>query len=127
MIQDELRTIVHEAGAAISTNHQDMLLSILDMEKVTVDDIMVPRNELVGINLNDSIADIIDQLTHCQHTRLIVYRENIDNIVGMLHVRRILRILGRKTEFNIDELEKLTNASLSKPHTNLNKIQIIYK
>ena len=126
--QDELRTIVHEAGAAISTNHQDMLLSILDMEKVTVDDIMVPRNELVGINLNDSIADIIGQLTHCQHTRLIVYRENIDNIVGMLHVRRILRILGRKTEFNIDELEKLTNEPYYLPegthlHTQMLKFQ----
>ncbi len=106
--QDELRSIVHEAGAAISSNHQDMLLGILELEKVTVDDIMVPRNELVGIDLDDSIADILEQLTHCQHTRLIVYRENIDNIVGMLHVRRVLRLLGRTKEFNIDELEKLT-------------------
>jgi len=106
--QDELRMIVHEAGAAISSNHQDMLLGILELEKVTVDDIMVPRNELVGIDLNDSVADIIEQLTHCQHTRLIVYRENIDNIVGMLHLRHVLRILGRKTDFTIDELEKLT-------------------
>ena len=102
--QDELRTIVHEAGAAISSNHQDMLLGILDMEKVTVDDIMVPRNELVGINLDDSVADILEQLKHCQHTRLIVYRENMDNIVGMLHVRRILRILGQRAEFNLEEL-----------------------
>jgi Mg2+/Co2+ transporter CorB len=106
--QDELRSIVHEAGAAISSNHQDMLLGILELEKVTVDDIMVPRNELVGIDLDDTIADILEQLTHCQHTRLIVYRENIDNIIGMLHVRRVLRILGRKKEFNIDELENLT-------------------
>ncbi len=106
--QDELRSIVLEAGAAISSNHQDMLLGILELEKVTVDDIMVPRNELVGINLDDSIADILEQLTHCQHTRLIVYRENIDNIVGILHLRRVLRILGRKTDFTIDELEKLT-------------------
>ena len=106
--QDELRSIVHEAGAAISSNHQDMLLGILELEKVTVDDIMVPRNELIGIDLDDSIADILDQLSHCQHTRLIVYRENIDNIVGMLHVRRVLRILSRKKEFIIDELENLT-------------------
>jgi len=106
--QDELRMIVHEAGGAISSNHQDMLISILDMEKITVDDIMVPRNELVGIDLGDSTADILEQLTHCQHTRLIVYRENLDNVVGMLHVRRVLRILDRKTEFNSDELEKLT-------------------
>jgi len=105
--QDELRSIVLEAGAAISSNHQDMLLGILELEKVTVDDIMVPRNELIGIDLDDSIADILEQLSHCQHTRLIVYRENIDNIVGMLHVRRVLRILSRKKEFSIDELENL--------------------
>ena len=79
LTQDELRMIVHEAGAAISSNHQNMLLGILDMEKVTVDDIMVPRNELVGIDLDDSVADILEQLAHCQHTRLIVYRESIDN------------------------------------------------
>jgi len=106
--QDELRMIVHEAGAAISSNHQDMLLGILELEKVSVDDIMVPRNELIGIDLNDSVADILEQLTHCQHTRLIVYRENIDNIVGMLHLRHVLRILGREKDFTINELEKLT-------------------
>jgi len=106
--QDELRMIVLEAGGAISSNHQNMLLGILDMEKVTVDEIMVPRNELVGIDLDDSVADILEQLTHCQHTRLIVYRENMDNVVGMLHVRRVLRILNRKTGFSLDELEKLT-------------------
>ncbi len=108
LTQDELRMIVHEAGAAISSNHQDMLLGILDMEKVTVDDIMVPRNELVGIDLVDSVTDILEQLTHCQHTRLIVYRESIDNVVGILHVRRVLRILTRKTGFSLDELEKLS-------------------
>jgi len=108
LTQDELRMIVHEAGAAISSNHQDMLLGILDMEKVTVDDIMVPRNELVGIDLDDSVADILEQLAHCQHTRLIVYRESIDNVVGMLHVRRVLRILTSKTGFSLDELEKLS-------------------
>ncbi len=106
--QDELRTIVHEAGGVISSNHQKMLLGILDMEKVTVDDIMIPRNELVGINLSDPITDIIEQLTHSQHTRLVVYRENLDNVVGMLHARQVLRILNRGTEFNSDELEKLT-------------------
>lgn len=106
--QEELRTIVNESGVDISRNHQNMLLGILDMEKVTVDDIMVPRNELVGINLDDSITDIIEQLTHCQHTRLIVYRETIDNIIGMLHVRSVLRILNRKSDFNMEELEKMT-------------------
>lgn len=105
--QDELRTIVYEAGATISSNHQDMLLGILDMEKITVDDIMVRRNELAGINLNDPSTDILEQLTYCQHTRLIVYRESIDDIVGILHTRRVLRSLNKNAEINIEDLEKL--------------------
>ncbi len=127
--QDELRSIVHEAGAAISSNHQDMLLGILELEKVTVDDIMIPKNELVGIDLDNSIADILEQLTHCQHTRLIGYRKNIDNVIGMLHARRVLRILSRKKELDIDDLEKLAtepyylpaNTSLHKQMLNFQK------
>ena len=106
--QDELRSIVHEAGTAISTNHQKMLIGILDMEQVTVDDIMLPRGEIAGIDLDDPIADIIDQLTHCQVTRLVVYRGDIDNVVGVLHTRSILRVLSKKTELTTDELEKQT-------------------
>lgn len=106
--QDELRTIVHEAGATISNNHQDMLLSILDMEKVTVNDIIIPRNELVGIDLNATAVDILEQLIHCQYTRLIVYRGSIDNIIGILHVRHVLRILSKQKEFSINALEQLT-------------------
>ena len=126
--QDELRMIVHEAGGTISRSHQDMLLGILDMEKVTVDDIMVPRNELIGIDLDDSAIDILEQLTHCRHTRLIVYRENIDNVVGMLHIRRVLRILNGRTGFSLDELEKLTTEPYYLPegtplHTQILKFQ----
>ncbi len=84
-----------EAGAVIPRRHKRMLLSILDLENVTVDDIMVPRNEMVGINLDEPIAEIIDQLKHCQHTRLPVYRGNMDTVIGMIHARRILRILDQ--------------------------------
>lgn len=105
--QDEFRSIVYEAGASISSNHQDMLLNIMDMDKVTVGDIMVTRNEMVGINLNDSTTDILEQLSHCKHTRLLVYHGDIDNIIGMLHTRRILRILNNQNEFNTEELKQL--------------------
>ncbi len=104
--QDELRSIVHEAGTAISSNHQNMLLGILDMEQVTVEDIMLPRGEIAGIDLDNPMNDIIDQLIHCQHTRLVIYRGGIDNVVGMLHTRRILRVLGKKIDLTPDELEK---------------------
>jgi Mg2+/Co2+ transporter CorB len=108
--REELRTIVLETGGMIPIRHQKMLLSILDLENVTIDEIMVPRAEVVGIDLNDSPAEILDLLSHAQHTRLPVYRDNIDNIIGILHVRRIPRILKaqEKEELSIEELESVT-------------------
>ena len=91
--QEELRTIVNEAGALISKRHKNMLLSILDLEKVTVEDIMVPRNEIVGVDLDDDIDTILHQLRTSQHTRLPVYKEDINNIVGILHLRNANRFL----------------------------------
>lgn len=90
---EELRTVVNEAGAMISRRYQKMLVSILDLEKVTVDDIMVPRNEIVGINLDAPSAEIVTQLKHCHHTRLPIYRGSLDTLIGMVHVRRIIRLL----------------------------------
>lgn len=90
---EELRTVVIEAGAMIPRRHQKMLLNILDLEKVTVEDIMVPRNEIAGINLDDDIATIRSQLTASQYTRLPVYRESIDNVIGFLHLRYALEML----------------------------------
>lgn len=88
---DELRIVVNEAATMIPKGHQKMLLSILDLEKVTIDDIMVPRNELVGIDLEDEWSDIIKQLAETQHTRLPIYEGDIDHMVGVIHIRRALR------------------------------------
>ncbi|MCP1726326.1 Mg2+/Co2+ transporter CorB [Natronospira proteinivora] len=92
---DELRTVVTEAGRLIPKRHQKMLVSILDLEQATVEDIMVPRNEIVGIDLADPWDEILEALTNSQHTRLPVFRENIDNIVGILHSRRVLNSTSR--------------------------------
>ena len=91
---EELRTVVHEAGGLIPQRHQEMLLSILDLEKVAVEDIMVPRTQVVGIDLEDSIDNIRELLDHSQHTRLPLYHDSIDNVVGILHVRNALALLG---------------------------------
>jgi len=88
---EELRIVVNEAATMIPKGHQKMLLSILDLEKVTIDDIMVPRNELTGIDLDDNWSDIIKQLTETQHTRLPVFEGDIDHIIGIIHIRRALR------------------------------------
>ena len=104
---EELRTVVNEAGALIPRRHQKMLLSILDLEKVTVEDIMIPRNEIAGIDLDDEWDDIVNQITSSQHTRLVVHRGGIENVIGMLHLRDALHLLARG-EFNKEALVNVT-------------------
>lgn len=98
--QEELRTVVLEAGAMIPKRHQDMLLNIIDLEKVTVEDIMVPRKEISGIDLEEDWNNIMRQIISSQYTRLPVYRGSIDNVVGFIHLRKILPLL------KLDELDK---------------------
>ncbi len=107
--REELRTIVREAGALIPQRHQRMLLSILDLENVTVDDIMVPRNEMVAIDLSDPVNEIIEQLNHFQHTRIPVYESNIDNIIGIIHVRRVPRVLNEKGDITVDTIKNIVS------------------
>lgn len=103
LTHEELRTVVNEAGALIPRRHQDMLLSVLDLENVTVDDIMIPRNDIVGIDVNDDWKDIIKQLTHGTHTRILLFRDTIDDAVGFVHSRDVLRLLS-KTQFSKETL-----------------------
>lgn len=88
--RDELRSVVNEAGTLIPRRHQKMLLNILDLEKATVEDIMVPRNDIVGIDLTDDWDEIVAQLANTQHTRLPVFQDSIDDVQGILHLRRII-------------------------------------
>ena len=92
---EELRTVVLEAGAMIPKRHQKMLLNLMDLEKVTVEDIMVPRNEIVGIDVEDEWDEVIRELTTSQYTRLPVFQENIDHVIGFLHLRNVLSPLLR--------------------------------
>ena len=101
---DELKTVVNEAGALIPKRHQNMLLSVLDLEKVTVEDIMIPRNEISGIDLEEPIDEIINQMKNAVHTRLPVYRDEIDNIEGFLHARQMIKLLA----YSEEELTKET-------------------
>lgn len=93
---EELRTVVNE-GVRLHDQGQNMLLGVLDLENVTVNDIMVPRSEIVGIDIDDDLGDIIGQLANSQHTRLPVYKETFDNIIGILHLRRLGRFLPKSS------------------------------
>ncbi|TXS96017.1 HlyC/CorC family transporter [Parahaliea maris] len=102
---EELRTIVTEAGQLIPTRHRGMLLNILDLEEVSVDDIMVPRNDVYGIDLDDSDEEILGTIQASSHTRLPVWRDDINNIVGVLHMRNISRVID-KQGLDRDALER---------------------
>jgi len=86
---EELRTIVFEAGTVLSRKYRSMLINILDLERVSVDDVMVPHNEIVGIDLDDDFEDILRVIRESEHTRLPMYRDNIDDVVGVLYLRRL--------------------------------------
>ncbi len=90
---EELRTVVDESGEDIPIDHQGMLINILDLQKVTVNDIMVPRNEIQGLNLDDGTESLADQVVSTEYTRLPVYEGDINNILGILHMRRVNRLL----------------------------------
>ena len=94
MSREELRTVVAEAGALLPGRNREMLVSVLDLEKITVDDIMVPRSEIVGIDLEDDWDDILELIETSRHTRIVVYRDELDNTIGVLHLRAILSDLS---------------------------------
>ena len=104
---EELRTVVLEAGVMIPKRHQTMLLGILELEEITVNDIMVPRNELEGIDLEDDWEEIIARLNRSPYSRLLVYRDSLEQIVGFLHLRKVLNLMIQKPDFTRVDLENL--------------------
>ncbi|AMK78387.1 MULTISPECIES: HlyC/CorC family transporter [Methylomonas] len=124
--KDELKSIVSDANH-LPARYQNMLLSILDLESASVTDIMTHRNEIVGIDLEESVEDIIEQLQNSPHTRLPVYKKNIDRVIGFLHLRTIL---SQISDPDFDK-HNITN-SLSKPFfipasTSIHKQMQIFK
>ena len=103
--RDELRTVVQEAGGLIPRTHQNMLIGILDLESITVEDIMIPRNEVLGVDIDTDWEDIRSQIANAPFTRMPVYHENLDNIIGFLHLRKIFsRIV--ENEISLEELKQ---------------------
>ena len=117
---EELRTMVSEAGSMIPQRHQKMLTNILDLEKVSVNDIMIPRNEIIGIDLDEDWEDIIKQFRHGRHTRLPVYRTDINNVMGLIHVRNVIDVLSNPDSTKADLTEHIRSAYFVPENTPLN-------
>lgn len=118
---DELRTVVKEAGAMIPELHQEMLLNLIDLENVTVEDIMVPRNEVTGIDIDADWDTITKQLADSQYTRLPLFRVSIDHVIGVLHMRDVLPMLYRG-ELDRSAMRRIARAPYFIPeNTSLNR------
>ncbi|MGA8259677.1 MAG: HlyC/CorC family transporter [Arenicellales bacterium] len=103
---DELRIAVRDSEGHLSPQHQNMLLRILELESMTVDDVMLPRTDIEAIDLDDDWDEIVAQLATSHHTRLPVYRGSMDHVVGVLHLRKVLH-LSQTNNFNRESLEKM--------------------
>jgi Mg2+/Co2+ transporter CorB len=124
---DELRAVVIEARHFMPKVHSDMLLGLLDLQQVSVEDIMIPRNEITGIDLNDDWNDIVHQITHSQRTRVPVFHDSIDNTAGVLHLRKVLNLFSRD-ELNMKTLKGLiTPAYFIPAGTSLNRQLLNFK
>lgn len=103
---EEFKTLVMEAGALMPESHQDMLLAILDLENITVEDVMVPRGEIEGIDLDADWDDILVQLSTSRYTRVPVYHGNLDKVIGVVHLRKVMHLM-RDDNFDRAELMKI--------------------
>ena len=102
--------MVDEAGDLIPDQHQGMLLNILDLEKSTVEDIMIPRNEVEGLDLTLPVADLLEQIRTSEYTRLPLFEGDINNVVGILHLRNAARFIrGTDDSVTLDDIRQFAN------------------
>ncbi len=121
---DELRTVVHEASNFLPNEHKSMLVSLIDLELAIVEDIMVPKADIIGIDLSEPWHKVLEQLETAQHTRLPLYRDSIDNLVGMVHLRSILNLLLEK-ELDLDGLLSIAEPPYFIPEATTLNVQIL--
>ena len=103
---EEVRMLVLEAEHFLPRKHQKMLLNLVDIERIAVNDVMIPRNQIEGLDINAPMEVLREQLATCHHTLLPVYENELANIIGILHVRRVLALLQHE-EFSTDDLREV--------------------
>ena len=124
---EELRTVVNEASGLIPAAHQEMLISILDLERVSVEDIMIPRNEVIGIDIEDSIEEIIEQICQSRHTRMPVYNGEINKVIGILHARHAAVFLRDPTPSKAALLKATVEPYFIPESTSLNTVLLNFQ
>jgi Mg2+/Co2+ transporter CorB len=103
---DELRSVVSEAGPLLPARHQGMLVNLLDLERTTVEDIMIPRSEIVTLDIGEDWNDVLEQILSGSFTRLPVIEGDLDHVLGFVHMRDLLSLLYRES-FGPDDLRQV--------------------
>lgn len=124
LTSEELRSVVHEAGSLLPIEHKSMLISLLDLEQATVEDIMVPKADIIGIDLDAPWHALLAQLETAQHTRLPLYHDTIDNLVGMIHLRSVLN-LALEGKLNMESLLHIAEVPYYIPEATPLNLQIL--
>ncbi len=104
---EELRSMVLEGGNFIPLKHKSILLNLFDLERVTVEDVMTPRSQIEALNLSFPVNEIKNQLTTCYHNKLVVFEDEINKIIGILHVRKAITLLNEEDELSINHFKEL--------------------
>ena len=104
---EELRTLVLEGGKFIPKKHRSIFLNLFELEDMTVDDTMTPRGQIEYIDLEDEIQDLRNALATSHHTRLLVTEGGLDNVVGVLHVRKVLNATRRDEQIDVEGIRAI--------------------
>jgi Mg2+/Co2+ transporter CorB len=121
---EELRSVVHEAAGLLPVEHKNMLLSLLDLEQATVEDIMIPKAEIIGLDLEQTPHELLEELETIPYNRLPLYRHSIDNLVGIVHVRQLLN-LAIEERLDTENLLKIAEAAYFIPEETPLNVQIL--
>lgn len=123
--REELRTVVYETSGRFSHEYQNMLLGILDLNKVTVDDVMIPKHEIIGLDIEWSWEKIQKKLGSSEYDWLPVYRENINQLLGVLHLRDLTKLSLAAAQVNKEALSSILHESYFVPEGTLLNIQLL--
>lgn len=106
LTKDEIKLIVKESSHRIPKSHEDMIVNMIDLEKVKVEDAMIPRSEIFAVNLDDDITKIIEKITNCPHTRVPIFDKDVNKLIGFLHKRQIMGMVINRN-FTKDRIRDL--------------------
>ncbi len=127
LTKDEIKTIITETSDRIPKYYEDMIVNMLDLEKVKVEDAMIPRNEIVAVDIENDVNKITEQILNYKHTRIPIYQNELNSLKGFLHKRIVLKMLKENNITKEKILDNLNSAYFIPEDTSLTSQLINFK